>query len=428
MAVKKYTYKLYDNDGTYIKTIKDIITRYPEFTIGINGGVGQLVLSIAKTWKEFLTDNDFELYNEIKVVVNDNESNEKQIYSGYISQRKFELSEGKEAVSLTLLGYVSELTSSVLMIKDAGDNYGATGLQFSSEEPGEVLEYIIDSYAEFYSGKITYTAGSIEDTGNVITDLFNMNTIREAIDIVLQRSPIGWCWYVDGENIIHLKSTDKYTADHSLFIGKHIKNITAIQNMEEVRNDVIIIGGTPDGEEQISKRYRNQQSITDYGRRTFIKNDGRLYNSDSIDFLGKYNLGTKYAPTSEIEFDLVDSNIDSNNGYDIESINPGDIIQINNPRSKKRKTLWDISEWDVDYWDFSNKDVIGDTVIVESIKYYGHGARIYASKSVPGLGFRLEDVKRNLENYLNSSVVVNTEAEEDIYFTFDADGNLVGTT
>jgi len=428
MAIKQYIYKLYDNSGNYLKTVKDVATRYPLFNMSINSGVGQMRLQIAQSWNDFLESTDFELYNEIKVIVNDNEDNAKQIYSGFISQRQFRMNEGKEFIEITLIGYVSELTTSVLMIKEAGANYGSTGLYFTSDEPGEILEYALDSFAIFYSGKITYTADSIEATGNVTTDLFNMNTIQEAVDVVLQRSPIGWYWYVDGENVMNLKSADKYSPDHTLFLGKHIKSIRAIQNMEDVRNDVLVVGGTPDGEEQISKRFLNQSSITQYGRRTHIKNDGRLFNSTSIDFLGKYLLGSKYAATSELEFDITDSNVDPKNGYDIESISPGDVIQINNPKAKKRQAMWDIAMWDVDFWDFSNNDALGEAIIVESIQYYGTGIKVYASRSVPGVGFRLEDVKRNLENYLNATVATDSQSDEDIFFTYDDDGNLIGTT
>jgi hypothetical protein len=197
--------------------------------------------------------------------------------------------------------------------------------------------------------------------------------------------------------------------------------------MEDIRNDVLVVGGTPDGEEQISKRYNEANSIERYGRRSQIKNDGRLYNDDSLDFLGKYLLGTQYASFSQVEIDVLDSSIDTKKGYDIESIEPGDVIQIKNPKVQSSASLWDVAQWDLDFWDYSNRDSIGEPIIVQEVHYYGTGAKIVAARTVPGVGFRLEDVRRNIENYLNSIAAINT-TEEEIYFTFDADGNLVGTT
>lgn len=428
MAIKRYFYKVYDNEGNYVKTLNDVVDRYPRFSLVINNGPGAMAFNVARGWKEFIDDEDLELYYEIRVFVNDKEDNAKQIYSGYISRRELSIDDkGHEFIKIVCIGYISESTTSIMAIKDAGANYGVTSLQFSTDEPGEILEYAIDSFAEFYSGKITYTAASIEDTGNVTTELFNMNSISEVINVVLSRSPIGWFWFVDGENVIHLKGTNLEEPDHTLLIGKHIKSIKATQDMEDVRNDILVIGGTPDGSEQISRRFTESNSIERYGRRSFIKNDGRLYNTDSIQFLGRYLLGTQYASFSKVEMEVLDSNINEN-GYDIESINPGDVIRIRYPKKQGSSSKWDIAKWDLNDWDYCNRDVIGEPIIVEEVQYYGTGAKIIASKAVPGVGYRLEDVRRNLENYLNSVAPTNVNAEEEILFTYDADGNLVGTT
>jgi len=124
----------------------------------------------------------------------------------------------------------------------------------------------------------------------------------------------------------------------------------------------------------------------------------------------------------------MDDHIDSELGYDIESVKVGDIIQVRDPKHVTCFSRWDESNWDEDYWDYNKNQFLAEPVIVEEINYYGTGIRVKASRSIAGIGFRLADVKRNLDNYLNRDLAIDPTAEEEILFTYDDDGNLVGTT
>ena len=422
MDLKRYFYKIYDNDGTYIKTQDDVVEKYPKFTMDMNGGVGSLIIRYARNWTDFYASTDLNLYNELRIIVDDDGGT--QIYSGFISKVTLEKDDkGHEYVKATFFGYVSEFPVRALEFT-SGANEGVTSLYYASETPEDILKDIIDKY----DGKITYTASSVGVTGNTTTDLFNFNTIKDSIDQVITRCPIGWYWYVDGENIINLKSTNREDVDHTLLVGRQINQIKMSHSMENVINDVRLMGGTPDGEEQIYKKYKNSSSITEFGTRTFLKNDGRLYNNTSLDFVGKNLLGTHYSKEFSVQFDIMDDHIDSELGYDIESVKVGDIIQVRDPKHVTCFSRWDESNWDEDYWDYNKNQFLAEPVIVEEINYYGTGIRVKASRSIAGIGFRLADVKRNLDNYLNRDLAIDPTAEEEILFTYDDDGNLVGTT
>lgn len=418
LTTKRYFYKIYTSSGTYVKTLKDVVERQPVFSMAINEGVGELRLNIARTWKDLEGALDIVLYNELKVYVSDKENSSLQIYSGYlnaIKRKKDGL--GQEFIECQFLGYVSEMAVRVLEF-----NSGYTALSYNSAEPGDILKSIIDLYA----GKITYGASSISATSNTVSLTYNVNTIREAIDRMLTTCPIGWYWFVDGTNTIYLRRTDKETIDHRLYIGKHISEIEIGETMESVKNDIMVLGGTPDGENRLYKRYYNPPSQTQFGKRTEVKNDGRLYNEGSMDFIGQYLLGTQYAKEYNFRFRVFDSNY-TPKGYDIESIQPGDVIKINDPKATNADTLWDIALWDVDYWDYNVENPFSDPLIVEEIKYYGTEVEIVASRLLRGIGFRLADVKRNLENFLNAQTPVTPSESTPTNFTYDSNGDLVAS-
>jgi hypothetical protein len=300
--IKKYFYKVYAPDGTYISTLNDVSEDYPVFHMDINGGVGSLEFTVARNWKDFYSCIDLDLYNELRVIVNDGEDNAKQIYSGYLNKINLDKDEnGNEQVSCQFVGYTAELPFRILQFST-----GETALQYDNETSEDIFKDIIDKY----NGKITYDVAGIGTTGNtVVTEIFNLNTIKECLNKILSRCPIGWYWYVDGENKIWLQRTDKNNPDHTLIMGRHINNISMSATMENVVNDVVVVGGTPDGEDQLYKRYNNPSSIDEFGRRTDILNDGRIYTEDSLDYLGKYTLGSAYAKEIEIQFDILDSNL-----------------------------------------------------------------------------------------------------------------------
>jgi len=428
VRTKKYFYKVYEPDGTFITTLNDVSNAQPEFSMDINGGVGYLTLAIARSWKTFYANRDLQLYNEVKIIVNDYESNAQQIYSGYINKIRLQKDKGgHEQVTIEVAGYVAELPFRLLQFST-----GETALQYDADTIEDIFRDIIDKY----NGKLDYSGTSITATGLTATETFNLNTIKESLDRMISRLPAGWYWYATGENVIYLDRTNKEEPDHTLIIGRHINQIDMAQSMENVMNDVVILGATPDGSDQLMKRYQNANSVEEFGRRTEIKNDGRLYVEDSVDKMATYLLGTNYSKEIEVEFDILDSNIDGVKGYDIESLRPGQVIRIKDPRHNSDTDMWDQVDWDEGYWDFDKNEFINEPIIIESIKYYGTGCRIRASKSVPGLGFRMEDIKKDIDNLLASQVpvipsnvdVAGEEEGELIRFAYDANGDLIRLT
>jgi len=264
----------------------------------------------------------------------------------------------------------------------------------------------------------------IHKTGASITDIFNLVSIKEAIDRALERCPAGWYWTIDGENKIHFKRTDKENPDHTLYLGKHINEIEIKETMENVRNGLYVVGGTPDGSNQLFRKYQNSQSQRNYGERTEIANDGGIIDTDTADRYASWGLGIGYLQESEMVFDIIDRNQDDKTGYDIESIKAGDTIKIRDSRTRSDDSLWDLAEWDRDYWDYNKRYPISDPIIVQRIDYYGDGAKIYASRQVQGVGYRLEDAKREIDNLLRKNIAVETDTSSELEFYYDENGDL----
>lgn len=385
---KHYIYRVYDT-GVYKATWTQEVISEPQFTVNINGGAGQLKITLSRSFDDFGEDIDVKLNNKVNCYVIDSDNpNGLLLYSGYISGYQPMVREALEQVEITVLGYVAETQR--IMLQDSSGN---TTLTYNSQDPSNILKDIIDKYRE-QGGTVNYNATSIQLTNTIVSYTFNANTIKEAIDKIIELCPVGWFWRIDPDDIIYL-SPKNSLADHTFTIGLHIENLATFRRIEDLVNRVYFIGG---GNPALFRKYENVSSQQTYG--LYIKKivDQRVTVAATAQTIANREINQKKDPEIRSIFDIIDNNGPQSRGYDIETIKVGQTLQVKNLKSGvKTITLWDQATWDSDVWDQTLATSAADIIQILSITYQPDSIRIEASSRLPQIAKRIEDVQRNLE-------------------------------
>lgn len=384
MVIKKYLYKVYKNDGTFITTLNDVVSD-PSFTFNINGSIGDMTIKLLRKFDSFGEEEDITLNNEIRIICVDNDEPEGVIiYSGYISGYRPVLDEGNEYIEITLLPYVTTLENEIL------NDDGVTLVEYLSQDPNDIMTDIISKY----TGRVSKASDS--NVGILISYSFNTSTYLQAIKKCRDLSLSGWHWYIDALNILHFKKKSE-VANHILKISKDILSIKPEKRIENVKNVILFVG---DG---IYKKYERSGSTDSYGRRVSVMQDSRVSVVSTADIMAEAFLDDNELPEVRTYLKVADNNIDSKFGYDIESFRPGEMVQIKEFGNLYPETLWDISTWDETYWDYSISYAVKNPMQIVSIKYTPNYCELELSSRPISVENRIEDINRNFESYINNN-------------------------
>lgn len=386
---KRFGHKIYTNEGVYVSTLpRDLVTNVPSFKWTINGGMGEMVIRLALTFKDFSASYEntiIKLGNEVRTVVTDVDVSAMQIYDGYITAYEPEIDEdGHQEV-------VVRVTSTVKTFSDKLLHDGSsTTKAYASTDPGNIMKNILDKYA----GVIRYSGQSIALPGTSVSYTFNYLTYREAVDVTLGLCPGFWYWYVDADNVFYLKAVNFDVTDHQLFIGKQVNSVKASKSIEELYNAVYFKGG---GDPALYKYYPRTSSQTEYQTREYKMQDERVTDSSTASTMANKFLDEHDHPRSLLTATVIDNTVDATKGYDIESFRPGQVVQIKHPRIEDKVTLWEIAEWDIDFWDFNIIYSLSLPMQLIEINYQYDRAVIKLSLVPTDVAHRIEDISRNLD-------------------------------
>lgn len=106
--MKRYEYKIYGKNGSYITTWKDVVST-PSFDWNINGGLGQLTVVLKRPFSSFGEGNDVWFENMLRLEVYDKESPDgRLLYTGRLNEYKPYFGDD-ERVEVSFVGYITEL-------------------------------------------------------------------------------------------------------------------------------------------------------------------------------------------------------------------------------------------------------------------------------------------------------------------------------
>lgn len=239
-----------------------------------------------------------------------------------------------------------------------------TTVPFLSEDPSDILRSIID-FARGRGAEINYTADSIQDTGTTVSYTFRGQTVKEAIEKVLELAPAGWYFYYDfGTDTLYFKersaTPDRWLRPDTVVDGKIIKTI------EQVINDVPFSGG---GDPALYVRDRRTPAS---GTRRGLK-----------------KLSDNRVTSEATALILTGSEIDQLN----QALYAGDV------EITEDGTFWleDVAVGEMlGFIGFGN---LVDAIVVQSVSkdYKADTMPLSLTYNVPRVNKRVEDIKRNLD-------------------------------
>jgi hypothetical protein len=373
MKQKRYFVKIYDINGNFIGTSNSF--SFDNFKKTINGGIGPMTFELNRSFDDFNDGDDIEFMNEIQVWIVDDESGEagQKIYSGYTDIKHPTVDENKEQVTINTLGYTARMSD--ILYK----NGSTVEISESSTDPSTMIENILDRLAaeETINNKITYTASSIDDTGNSGSYTFILKTCTEAIEVARGMGPANWYWYVNADNTFYFKEKPT-SATHTFTFGKNLMLLNVEKNLDELYNQVILWNNKT-GVDALLRSYSDTDSQNEYGLRIYKKSDSGWDNADSMDLYGNTFLATHKDPSIKTTVKIIDSNFNSH-GYDIESIEPGDTCQILNLPT--------------------TSTVLGDNMTISTVTYYLDHVELQIEETRQSLIKRYTDLVRDVHGYI----------------------------
>lgn len=398
---KKYLYKVYSSTGQYISTWTDVIND-PAFRVVINGGAVEMDVKLARKTINFGESTDVNFGNEVQLWCYDNDAPAGvKIFSGYISRYDPRNDGPTEYVMVYILGWHTRMAAYVLE-----DSVGATGITYNSTDPGEIAEDIINK--GMTTGlPINWNETTLQKSGTVVSYTFQVNTIQECVDKILELSPFGWYWYVDPDKMLNLHPKQDQ-AVHTFTLGKEIFYIEPQKRIENIVNRIYFVGGVPEGQDTaLYGRYDRPVSIANYGLYAIKKTDERVTLQDTMDTIANSILDAQQDPEIRTVIRVKDNEFSRDFGYNIESIKVGDTCQIRNYQDAFSASKWDVMSWDIDYWDFNVRNLTELVMQIVEIQYTPNYVELTISSKIPNVSKRVEDVNRNLIDSIVQSAPTN---------------------
>lgn len=401
---KRYEYRVYDSfDGSFLKSWTSEVLTHPNFRMVINGGPGEMVVKLRRDFDNFGEEEDIKLFNKVKIYCYDFDAPQGiLLYSGFISGYRPILSKHSEYLEVTLLHTISEMSK--IMVRDGSGN---TTITKNSTSPSDMFKDLIDYYRAD-GGVINYSASSVEETGTTVSYTFKAYNAKEALDKVVELTPERWYWRIDADEIAYLKLSNMTVADHTFIIGKHIIDMETWRRGEDLVNTIYFFGEeSGDPPVAMYRYYSNTASINSYGIHSIKVVDGRVSVAATADVIAERIINTRKDPEIRTTITIADNNGPNHSrGYNIESIKPGQTMQIRNiKQGLKTVSKWDQMMWDEDVWDQTLAYQAADVIQILSVEYSPHQVRIEASSRLPEISKRIEDIQRNWEE----SVTANTD-------------------
>jgi len=243
---------------------------------------------------------------------------------------------------------------------------GDTSVPFLSKDPSQILRSIVD-FARSRGADINYTSDSIEVTETLVSYTFNTNTIKEAIDKVLELAPSNWYYYYDfGTDTIYLREK-RNTPDRWLRRGQSVVDGKIVKTIEQAVNDVLFSGGG--SPTNLFKRTRQTPSA---GTRRGLRklSDNRVTDSSTAVIISQ-GLIDQY----EDALYAGDVTITEDGTFYLEDVAVGETVG------------------------FIGFGGIVDAIVVQSVSkdYRPDIMPLALTYNVPQVNKRIEDIKRNLE-------------------------------
>jgi hypothetical protein len=267
---------------------------------------------------------------------------------------------GANDTKILLLSYGHQLSNHVL--KSGSD----TTVTYTSQDPSVIAQSVID-YAQTLGLEINYSAESIEMTGTTVTYTFNLNTIKECLDKILELCPSGWYWTYDPGSSLYSLKARSVSKDRFFTLKKDVMDGSITRSMLGMANTAYFTGG---GDPALLRMSEDAASVTSWDNWLAKLSDQRVTDNATADIFAESHIdrlkNPLYASTLTI----------NNEHYDpIEDISLGELVGLSNFG---------------DVLDDIEMQIVGMSYSLDMVQ-------LTLDKLIPSVTKRVEDIKRNLD-------------------------------
>ncbi len=308
---KEYIVKVYDKNMNFIKVVPaSIITKDISITETINAGQGQMALNLNLP----ITTNFFDGVRYCKIFENDNRWNENLlIYTWYISQIKRLFSNQSENIQVIFLWLNSLLSSVIYRNNNEETKFTIT------DDPSNIIKWIIDYFDTKYSWILSYTNESIQTYWETITIEFDWVSCFEAITATIKW--LNYYFFIGADGVVNYKQKPASFV-HDFTYWKDIETLTIPENYENIINVVQVEYGKNNVKEQTPIN-QNWMSVAIYWyKEQIISYSKEIDDATALIYRDNFINQNKDAKN--------DITMTINNLYNIETIHPWDTIKIRN--------------------------------------------------------------------------------------------------
>lgn len=407
---KQVYYKIYDSTGVFVATLNGYdFVNPPEFSIEINGGLSGLELIGTFTLTDMNVDgsgiitagnesiktkpgitrlfNGLFWGNRVDVYIKDVDTgtDELQIYSGIITELEVLYdNQNKETIKIRIMPNHWQMSARILK---SGSN---TTVSYNSQDPS----YMVKDIVEKANTAIEYTGDTVNMSGVSRTYEFVSYTCLEAIGKAVDLMPARWIFFIAGNNHVYVRNIDKHGALHRIF-EKGSTLVYYLKSITDLKNRLYFLGG---GSPQMFKKYDKAGSQNAFGLFEEKIADERVTDATTAQSISDKILNYKQSPQTKLTIEIKDNNFNAQ-GYDIESIQPGDRIIVDSEWFDWSHTLWKDFKWGEDSWKYSVYALTGIPAIVRRINYKFDSIVCECEFEFIDSSKRIEDINRDLTNY-----------------------------
>ena len=351
--LKVYTQKVATPANTFIYSTNQFA--FSTITNNINSGYGTLTITLPKKFDDFDEGTIIKFNNQVKIYAYDDENPEGIVkYSGYITSIKANVGE-TESVTIECAGYQSMLSLDI-----ARDGFGNYNLSSGAVDWYVAFQLWYDAYM-LYNPTSPFIYNKPADLGYNVEWSSKSSTWQQAIDYIYKQGNASWYYYFDANCELFVKPVAS-TAKHIFTFGKDIYSVNFDKNISEIKNEVLFWNGVTGGG-SIAKKYTDATSVTNYGRRVELKQDGRVTSTTTADAIGNRFIADNKDVFDVVTIQVLDNGF-SDMGYDTDSIQVGDTFLIRNINANnslsKNMLITNITD-NIDYVEIVAEDVTKTT-------------------------------------------------------------------
>ena len=309
--------KVYNSDGSSARQTIDSskLQNVPRIIREVGKPASELELELAYPWDDFSYGTNINLFDLVKLyAVNSANPGGLLVFQGHITEIVAENADQKDSVTLRVYP-IDALLNNAHYKSGASASLADYTVSVTTTDVDTMFSSIVTDANTVYGSFFTSSLGNPALSLNVdFVELTHLEALQKAASLL----DSTWYWRVNASGQVKLAQWSG-TATHKLTLGKDVDAIKVTKSIVDLKNgELLKWGGTP-----TRAFYNDATSQTDYGKRQQIETDSGITNSGTADARGNGDIARLKNPFTKVE-------ITANFSYAIETILPGDTVQVSN--------------------------------------------------------------------------------------------------